>query len=83
MRDLAAAGDLLPAGFDPDDPAVRQAKLFEPGDPLPPGALALDLADLGRGPFPVEGAAPRAPAGALILTDVSACAEVWRRLTGE
>ena len=83
MRDLAAVGALLPAGLDPDDPLVRQAKVFEAGDPLPPGARGFDLAHPERGIFRIEGAAPRVPPGSVVLTDVSARRELWQRLAGE
>lgn len=82
MRDLAAVGDLLPAGLDPDDPRVCQAKVFDPGDPLPPGARGFDLAHPEHGVFGIDTVAPRVPPGAVILTDVSACRAIWSRVTG-
>ncbi|MCS6801811.1 MAG: hypothetical protein RMM58_01590 [Chloroflexota bacterium] len=82
MRDLAAVSALLPAGLDPSDPLVQQAKVFDPGDPLPPGARGLDLAHPERGVFVIDTVAPRVPPGSVILTDVSCCRAVWARATG-
>ncbi|GIW05935.1 MAG: hypothetical protein KatS3mg060_0740 [Dehalococcoidia bacterium] len=83
MRDFAAVGKLLPAGFDPNDPVVQQAKVFDPGDPLPPGAQGIDLVHLERGVFRIDTGVPRVPPGSVVLTDVSARREIWRRVTGE
>ncbi|GIW10365.1 MAG: hypothetical protein K6U89_09505 [Chloroflexi bacterium] len=80
MKHLAEVAFLLPADVDPAEEAVQLAIVFEEGDPLPPGAEGLDLCQLERGPFPIEGVAPRAPAGAVLLTSVSARATLWQRL---
>lgn len=82
MRDLSTVPDALPPGeYDPD--IVRQAKVFEPGDPLPNGALAFDLLHRERGVFQITDTVPRVAAGSLVIAPVAMRTALWEAITGQ
>ncbi|MCS7001535.1 MAG: hypothetical protein NZ518_01685 [Dehalococcoidia bacterium] len=79
MRHWIDAPDLLPPELR-DREGIERAMLFEPGDPLPPGALAIDLAAPEQGVVVITGAAPRAPDGGRYVTNVAMRRAIWEAL---